>query len=134
MYRLGLDLEALTENDEQSIGWVTVYRVNGVLAMSRSIGDLLIKDLKEKTFQQRFDGELILAEPEVTVTRLDPADRFVVAATDGLWDVMTSQEVRIAQIVYRGANITTGRRLYSRCPGGRENIAINLRQTLCRSD
>lgn len=94
MYRLGLDLDTLDENQENSVGWVKVYRVNGVLAMSRSIGDLLIKDLKNQTFDTEFTGDLVLAEPEVTITKLDQdLDRFVVAATDGLWDVMTSQEV-----------------------------------------
>lgn len=94
LYRLGLDLDTLDESEESSVGWVKVYRVNGVLAMSRSIGDLLIKDLKNQTFDTEFTGELVLAEPEVTITKLEPeTDRFVVAATDGLWDVMTSQEV-----------------------------------------
>ena len=60
----------------------------------RSIGDLLIKDLKNQHFDMEFTGDLVLAEPEVTTTKLEPeTDRFVVAATDGLWDVMTSQEV-----------------------------------------
>jgi len=94
LYRLGLDLDTLDEAEENSVGWVTVHRVNGVLAMSRSIGDLLIKDLKNQTFNVEFTGDLILAEPEVTITKLDQeADRFIIAATDGLWDVMTSQEV-----------------------------------------
>ncbi len=91
---MGLDLDTINEDEEQTVGWVTVYRVNGVLAMTRSIGDLLIKYLKNDTFQKEFTGDLILAEPEVTVTKLEKEkDKFVVAATDGLWDVMTSQEV-----------------------------------------
>jgi len=112
LYRLGLDLDTLDETQENSVGWVTVYRVNGVLAMSRSIGDLLIKDLKNQTFDTEFTGELVLAEPEVTITKLEPeTDRFVVAATDGLWDVMTSQEV----VEYIHDKLLAGKNIQSIC-------------------
>jgi len=57
-----------------------VYRVNGNLALARAVGD-------------RSERPAISAEPEFTVIRLDKEAEFIVLATDGLWDVMTSQEV-----------------------------------------
>jgi len=57
-----------------------VWRVGGVLAVSRAIGD---KDLKR----------WVIAEPEVTSIEKGPEDSFLVIASDGLWDVFTSEEV-----------------------------------------
>ena len=34
----------------------------------------------------------MIAEPEITSTEIVPGDDFVVIASDGLWDVFTSQE------------------------------------------
>lgn len=55
------------------------YRVNGVLAVARAVGD---KDQKP----------YVSGEAEVTAFARTPADQFVVLASDGLWDVMESQE------------------------------------------
>lgn len=53
--------------------------VNGILAVSRAFGDRNMKGA-------------ISAEPDVRERRLERHDEFLVLATDGLWDVMTSQE------------------------------------------
>ncbi|KAL6060953.1 Protein phosphatase 1E [Balamuthia mandrillaris] len=58
-----------------TVVWWGTWRVNGVLAVSRSIGDKHLKDI-------------CIAEPELRSTQLAPGDQFLVAATDGLWDVM----------------------------------------------
>ena len=58
-----------------------LYRVNGNLALSRAIGD-------------RSERPAVTAEPEMSIVRVEPdLDDFVVLATDGLWDVMSSAEV-----------------------------------------
>jgi serine/threonine protein phosphatase PrpC len=58
-----------------------MYRVNGSLTLSRAIGD-------------RFARPAVTAEPDIIVWPLqDETDDFVVLATDGLWDVMSSSEV-----------------------------------------
>ena len=58
-----------------------VYRVNGNLALSRAVGD-------------RSERPAVNAEPELSSIELDPElDEFFVLATDGLWDVMRSDEV-----------------------------------------
>ena len=57
-----------------------VYRVNGNLAVSRAIGD-------------RSERPAVSAEPDTMVLPIQPTDRFVVLASDGLWDVMSSNDV-----------------------------------------
>ncbi|XP_047151734.1 protein phosphatase 2C 56-like [Vigna umbellata] len=55
------------------------YRVLGVLAMSRSIGDRYLKPW-------------IIPEPEVNIVRREKNDECLILASDGLWDVMTNEE------------------------------------------
>lgn len=56
-----------------------IYRVNGNLALSRAIGD-------------RSERPAVTADPELTAVPLTDADEFLVLATDGLWDVMSSSD------------------------------------------
>lgn len=56
-------------------------RVNGVLAISRALGDHMLKE-----------NDVISAEPYCVETDLCDADTHLVLACDGLWDVMTDQE------------------------------------------
>lgn len=65
-------------------GFVVHKRVMGELAISRAIGDV---DFKEKGFA------FVLAEPDVNEHRLTPEHRALVLACDGLFDVMTNQDV-----------------------------------------
>ncbi|CAL9062733.1 unnamed protein product [Musa banksii] len=56
------------------------YRVFGVLAMSRSIGDHYLKPW-------------IIPVPEVTIVPRCREDECLILASDGLWDVMSNEEV-----------------------------------------
>ncbi|KAM3300812.1 hypothetical protein ACQJBY_041706 [Aegilops geniculata] len=56
------------------------YRVLGVLAMSRSIGDRYLKPY-------------IIPVPEVTVVARAREDECLILASDGLWDVLSNEEV-----------------------------------------
>jgi protein phosphatase 1L len=57
-----------------------VWRVQGVLAVSRAIGDRMLK-------------QFVTARPEVRLWTVNSAqDAFLVLATDGLWDVVTHAE------------------------------------------
>jgi len=56
------------------------------LAMSRAFGDFLLKDYG------------IIAVPDVSHRRLTSKDQFIVLATDGVWDVLSNNEV--ASIVW----------------------------------
>jgi protein phosphatase 1G len=65
-----------------------VCRVNGNLNLSRAIGDLKYKtnpDLPAK-------DQIITAEPDIARVTLQPDDRFLLLACDGVWDVMTNQQ------------------------------------------
>jgi len=64
-------------------------RVNGNLNLSRSLGDLKYKQVKGASRE----AQMITAEPDVTVTTLQPGDRFFVLACDGVWDIMSCQEI-----------------------------------------
>lgn len=58
-----------------------VYRVNGNLAVSRVIGDKL-------------ERPYVTSDPDVIAIPLKPnEDDFIILASDGLWDVMTSLDV-----------------------------------------
>ncbi|PUZ64705.1 hypothetical protein GQ55_3G164300 [Panicum hallii var. hallii] len=54
------------------------YRVLGVLATSRSIGDYYLKPY-------------VSAEPEVTLVERTDQDEFLILASDGLWDVVSNE-------------------------------------------
>ncbi|KAG5186545.1 phosphatase 2C-like domain-containing protein [Tribonema minus] len=69
-----------------------VYRINGNLAVARAIGDS-----SERPF--------VSGECEIRSMPMDhEGDQFIIIATDGLWDVMTSDEVvQYVQAVMGGA-------------------------------
>uniref|UniRef100_J3M990 protein-serine/threonine phosphatase n=2 Tax=Oryza brachyantha TaxID=4533 RepID=J3M990_ORYBR len=55
------------------------YRVSGILAMSRSIGDRYLKPF-------------VIPKPEVTVVPRAKDDDCLILASDGLWDVVSNEE------------------------------------------
>lgn len=57
-----------------------VWRVEGILAMSRAIGDRTLK-------------KYVIPDPDVTTREVRPGDKFVVLATDGVWDLLPNHEV-----------------------------------------
>ena len=59
-----------------------VWRVAGVLATSRALGDY---PLKEKN--------LVIAEPDILTFDLNDVEpKFMILATDGLWDAFSNEE------------------------------------------
>ncbi|ETV92244.1 hypothetical protein H310_13474 [Aphanomyces invadans] len=59
---------------------VDVPRVDGILSMTRAMGDVTMKPP-------------LTAEPDVVVHALDSrTDKFLILATDGLWDVVTNHK------------------------------------------
>lgn len=61
-------------------GLVVLNRVSGILAVTRSLGDLKMK-------------EYVIGDPYCESVELEPTDQFLVVACDGLWDVANDQEV-----------------------------------------
>lgn len=70
-------------------GWVEFNRVNGNLALSRALGDFVFKKNEKKSAEE----QIVTAYPDVTVERLTPEHEFLVLACDGIWDVLSNQEV-----------------------------------------
>lgn len=80
-------------------GTIIKDRVHGVLAVSRAFGDAEHKRGRGEVWGQALSADPVSAEPEVTLEPLTPADEFVVIACDGVYDVMSSQEVRTREKV-----------------------------------
>lgn len=70
-------------------GWVEFNRVNGNLALSRALGDFIFK----KNLTKSPEEQIVTALPDITVTDITPETEFLVLACDGIWDVLTNQEV-----------------------------------------
>jgi serine/threonine protein phosphatase PrpC len=62
--------------------WSDSYRVNGMLAVSRAIGDAAHKPY-------------VSAEPEIAVLDLDGDEDFFVMGCDGLWDSLSEDDIAI---------------------------------------
>lgn len=82
--RLSYDHKGSDENEGKRIvnagGLILNNRVNGVLAVTRALGDAYIKDL-------------VTGHPYTTETVIHPeSDEFLIIACDGLWDVCSDQE------------------------------------------
>ena len=97
LYALGLEHAELLDEQQELVGWVTVHKVCGALAMTRSFGDVLIKDMLadnfECTLETGFAAPLILCHPEIQRSVVAPeTDEFLLLACDGLYDVFSSQE------------------------------------------
>lgn len=80
-------------------GWVEFNRVNGNLALSRALGDFVFKRNEGKKAEE----QIVTAYPDVEVRELTGDHEFVLLACDGIWDVLSNEEVlefvrsRIAQ-------------------------------------
>lgn len=64
--------------------------MNGNLNLSRAIGDLKYKSNLELSPAE----QIITAEPDIASTVLVDGDRFLLLACDGIWDVLSNQQVR----------------------------------------
>ena len=73
------ETKRITDLGGQVVYWGR-WRVQSVLAVSRSIGDAALMPY-------------ITAEPDIVVKDVKEDDRFVVTASDGLWDVMDNDAV-----------------------------------------
>lgn len=72
----------------RSGGFVEDGRVNGMLALSRALGDF---EYKSNT-QLGWKEQAVTAYPDCRIEPIDSQTQFVLLACDGIWDVKTSQE------------------------------------------
>ncbi|XP_033841262.2 LOW QUALITY PROTEIN: protein phosphatase 1bb [Periophthalmus magnuspinnatus] len=78
------------ERIQKAGGSVMIQRVNGSLAVSRALGDYDYKCVDGKGPTE----QLVSPEPEVCVLeRAGEGDEFIVLACDGIWDVMSNEDV-----------------------------------------
>ncbi|CAF3400203.1 unnamed protein product [Rotaria sp. Silwood1] len=83
---------------QEAGGTVLIQRVNGSLAVSRALGDFEYKNNSNR----RPNQQLVSPEPEVTChtrnltidsSKQEEQIAFIVLACDGIWDVMTNEEL-----------------------------------------
>ncbi|XP_005095194.2 protein phosphatase 1B isoform X1 [Aplysia californica] len=77
------------ERIQKAGGSVMIQRVNGSLAVSRALGDFEYKNVEGMGPCE----QLVSPEPEIFVEERNPDDQFMVLACDGIWDVMTNDEL-----------------------------------------
>ncbi|CAL5225273.1 g8068 [Coccomyxa viridis] len=104
----GPTVEAEVHRVEDVGGWIEDGRVCDVIAVSRAFGDrefkgdgaksMLQRGVSEEWWDQEFadskdiTGNLLEATPDVVEAPVREDDEFLILATDGLWDVVTSHE------------------------------------------
>ncbi|XP_071710035.1 probable protein phosphatase 2C 48 isoform X1 [Rutidosis leptorrhynchoides] len=95
------ELRALHPNDPNIVVLKhNVWRVRGLIQVSRSIGDAYLKKtefnkppLFPKFIQSEpFSQPILKAEPSISELKLTPDDQFLIFASDGLWDHLSDQE------------------------------------------
>jgi len=76
-------------------GHIINDRVNGMLAMTRALGDHILK-------MPTLPNDVVSNVPDITSTDLTQQDQFVIIACDGLWDVISDQQaVEIVNQTFR---------------------------------
>lgn len=81
--------EAESKRINDAGGWVEFNRVNGNLALSRALGDFVFKRNNAKGPED----QIVTAYPDVETRDITEDYEFILLACDGIWDVMSNEEV-----------------------------------------
>lgn len=95
-------------------GWVQFNRVNGNLALSRAFGDFVFKRNDKRSATE----QIVIAYPDVQTRELTSDLEFIIMACDGVWDVMTNEEVVEfvrRRVFYRREPVAICEELITRC-------------------
>ncbi|KFK30019.1 hypothetical protein AALP_AA7G207200 [Arabis alpina] len=112
------EVKALNPDDAQIVIYTRgVWRIKGIIQVSRSIGDVYLKKpefYRDPIFQQLGNPiplrrPAMTAEPSIIVRKLKPQDLFLIFASDGLWEHL-SDEVAV-EIVLKHPRTGIARRL-----------------------
>jgi len=99
------ELEEEKRRIEKAGGHVEDNRVNGVIALSRTLGDFRFK----KNTKLSLYEQMISPYPDIRVEPIEKDCQFFLVASDGIWDYMTSQHAieyireQIAKYQFNGA-------------------------------
>lgn len=94
-----------------------VWRVKGLIQVSRSIGDVYLKKSEYNReplyakfrLREPFKKPILSADPSISVHPLQPYDQFIIFASDGLWEHLSNQEA--VDIVHNSPRNGSARRL-----------------------
>lgn len=75
------------ERIEKADGFVAAGRTNGVLSLSRAIGDFDFK--KNDNILQK--DQIISAFPDVSLREIKKDTEFIICACDGIWDCLNNE-------------------------------------------
>lgn len=112
------ELRSLHPDDSQIVMMKHgVWRIKGIIQVSRSIGDAYLKrpeftvDSSVPRFRlsEPLRRSVLTAEPSIYTRVLNPQDKFVIFASDGLWEQLSNQEA--VEIVYKFPRSGIARRL-----------------------
>ncbi|KAJ6844890.1 putative protein phosphatase 2C 60 [Iris pallida] len=112
------ELKALHPDDPQIVVLKhSVWRVKGLIQISRSIGDVYLKKAEYNReplyakfrLREPFKRPLLSSEPSISVHPLQPHDQFLIFASDGLWEHLSNQEA--VDIVSKHPHNGSARRL-----------------------
>uniref|UniRef100_H3HE73 PPM-type phosphatase domain-containing protein n=1 Tax=Phytophthora ramorum TaxID=164328 RepID=H3HE73_PHYRM len=101
LHSMDLSDPEIQQRAERVVKWVTIYRVNGELAVSRAIGDIDYKGEALSKYEywafpeghdRVFHGDLVISMPECQEIEITPEFDFLILACDGLWDTIKSRE------------------------------------------
>ncbi|KAL2225881.1 probable protein phosphatase 2C 68 [Sesamum indicum] len=94
-----------------------VWRIKGIIQVSRSIGDAYLKrpefslDPSFPRFHlpEPLHRPVLRADPTIVTRDLQPNYKFLIFASDGLWEYLTNQEA--VELVYNSPRVGIARRL-----------------------
>lgn len=112
------ELRSLHPDDSQIVVMKHgVWRIKGIIQVSRSIGDAYLKtpeftvdpSVPRFRLSEPLRRPVLSAEPTIYTRVLNSRDKFVIFASDGLWEHLTNQEA--VEIVYKYPRAGIARRL-----------------------
>ncbi|XP_042493712.1 probable protein phosphatase 2C 60 [Macadamia integrifolia] len=112
------ELHSLHPDDSQIVVLKhNVWRVKGLIQVSRSIGDVYLKKSEfnreplyaKFRLREPFRRPILSSEPSISVHQLQQHDQFLIFASDGLWEHLSNQEA--VDIVQNNPRSGSARRL-----------------------
>ncbi|KAG6517537.1 probable protein phosphatase 2C 60 [Zingiber officinale] len=112
------ELQSVHPEDKQIVVLKhNVWRVKGLIQVSRSIGDVYLKKAEfnreplyaKFRLRETFKKPILSSEPSISVHPLQPQDLFLIFASDGLWEHLSNQEA--VDIVHNNPHSGSARRL-----------------------